>query len=294
MLVAEVIESRSPAYSVGDRVTGFLPLQKYIAFHAEATKTNIPPRKLAPGVTPESAMSMSSLLTAHIVVNNHPCAQVEEPDKTVTLCSCWGYFLVKFQRRSPQPQKTVLITSAAGPVGLAAGQMYKDKGCKVIGVTSTRKKADRVQELGFDRVIAYQEEDMDARLGELAPEGIDVFIDMVGAGQMDTGTKHMKVKGRIVQVGAASEIPNYSTGEITGWKQYIRLCSRELQVGGFLLTNHFSEFPDAIRAIVAAKMSGKLKSTETIFRGGVEKFAEVNDMCISGEGFGKNVLVLDD
>jgi len=286
-VIAEVVESRSPKFKVGDKVSSFFPLQRYVAWHGKPEAGSFAPVKLLPGQAPEAALSMGSMLTAQIVVSNHPCGWVEEP---WSLGGCFG-FVFKLLRR--KAQKTVLVTSAAGSVGITACQLYKNRGCKVIGVTSTKAKADRVKELGIDHVIAYKEEDMDTRLGEVAPEGIDVFFDNVGSLQLDTGSKHMKVGGKIVQVGAASEIPNYATGEITGWKQYIRLASRELQVGGFLLTNHFKEIPVAALKILLAQKRGKLKTMETVVHGGLDKFAECADSTFDGRGFGKSVLVLD-
>jgi len=284
--IAEVVESRSPKYKVGDKVSGFLPLQRYVVFHGES-RDGFPPVKLMPGQAPEAALSMGAMLTAQIVVSNHPCGWVEEP---WSLGGCFG-FLFKLLR--PKAQKTVLVTSAAGPVGITACQLYKNRGCKVVGVTSTRAKADKIKELGIDHVIAYKEEDMDTRLGEVAPEGIDVFFDNVGSIQLDTGSKHMKLGGKIVQVGACSEIPNYVTGDITGWKQYIRLCSRELKVGGFLLSNHFKEIPVAALKILFAQKRGKLKTMETIVHGSLDKFAACADTALNGEGFGKAVFVID-
>jgi hypothetical protein len=282
-----VVESRSPKYKVGDKVSGFLPLQRYVAFAAEGD--GFPPVKLMPGQAPEAALSMGSMLTAQIVVSNHPCGWVQEP---CSLGGCFG-FLFKLLLMRPKAQKTVLVTSAAGPVGMTACQLYKNRGCKVVGVTSTKAKADKIKELGVDHVIAYKEEDMDTRLGEVAPEGIDVFFDNVGALQLDTGTKHMKVGGKIVQVGACSEIPNYVTGEMTGWKQYVRLVSRELKVGGFLLSNHFKEIPVAALKILFAQKRGQLKTMETVVHGGLDKFAECADSVFNGQGIGKIVLAVD-
>merc|ERR1712107_225214 len=193
-----------------------------------------------------------------------------------------------------KPQKTVLITSAAGGVGIVAGQLYKNKGCKVIGVTSTRQKADRIKEFGFDAAIAYKDEDFDARLGELAPEGIDIFFDNVGAAQLDIGSKHMKVGGKIVQVGCQAEIDNYATGNLTGWKEYHRMTARELTVGGFLLSNHMSEVPRAFLSLMLMQKRGKLKSVETVQTGRWEQFTECVERLRTGDTFGRLILMFED
>eukprot|EP00931_Biecheleriopsis_adriatica_P066676 TRINITY_DN40974_c0_g1_i1.p1 TRINITY_DN40974_c0_g1~~TRINITY_DN40974_c0_g1_i1.p1 ORF type:complete len:379 (+),score=86.88 TRINITY_DN40974_c0_g1_i1:57-1193(+) len=283
-LVGEVILSRSPKYSVGDRVACFAPLFEYCALRDDGPN---PPAKLPSFVETEKALVMGAGLTAHIVINHHPCGRVDDPCCSTGISGC-----LSFLKR--QPQKTVLVTSAAGAVGSMAGQIYKHKGCKVIGVTSTRKKAEQLVGLGFDATIAYKEEDLDKRLTELAPEGLDVFFDNVGAEQLDVGSKHMKVGGRIVQVGCAAEIDNYATGDIRGWKEYHRMAARELQVGGFLLTNHLSKIPGAMLSLMTMMARGKLKTAETIVSGDLDKWAECVDRLHSGDCFGRIVLTLDE
>jgi len=280
--VGEVIASRSKKYAVGDRVASFSPLYLYCALKDDAPN---PPAKLPSFAVTEKALVMGAGLTAHIVINNHPCAVVDQPS-----CSsgCFS-FLGKKQ------QKTVLVTSAAGGVGSIAGQLYKNKGCKVIGVTSTREKADRLLEFGgFDAVIAYKEEDLEKQLGELAPEGFDVFFDNVGGAQLDAGSKHMKVGGRIVQVGCCSEIDNYADGNIRGWKEYHRMAARELLVGGFLLTHHLSKIPGALLSMLLMISRGKLKTAETVVHGGLDKWAECVDRLHTGDCFGRLVLSLEE
>ena len=181
--IADVVETRSAAYAVGDAVWGMGPLFRTLDLATDGS-TGMPPLKVPPGVRPEAMLSVvtpSAGITAYCAVEHHPCGRVEAPFDT----------------------RTVLITSAAGAVGLVLGQLYRNKGCRVIGVTSSRAKADRLERFaGYDAVIAYKTEDLDARLAELAPEGVDVFVDNVGAEQLDAGARHMKVGGRILSVGA--------------------------------------------------------------------------------------------
>lgn len=287
-LVAEVVASKSKRYSVGDRVYSFVPLQQYWAFRGDGQDLpggNAPP-KMGSG-SPESALNLGAGLTAYMVVNKHPCGRVDAPCCAGGISGCFSFL-------RPKARKTVLVTSAAGGVGIVACQLYKSKGCKVIGVTSSKQKADRLKAFGCDASIAYKEEDFDTRLGELAPEGIDVFFDNVGAEQLDIGSKHMKVGGKIVQVGCQAEIDNYATGNIRGWKEYHRMVAREMLVGGFLLTNHMGKIPEAFLGLMMMTKRGKLKSVETIINGSWGRFTECVDRLRTGDTFGRLILMFDD
>ena len=63
----------------------------------------------------------------------------------------------------------VLITAAAGGTGQIAVQWAKQKGCYVIGMTSTEEKAAFLRQLGADLVINYREQNVDQVLREKFP-----------------------------------------------------------------------------------------------------------------------------
>src|SRR5205085_12698192 len=81
----------------------------------------------------------------------------------------------------------VVVSGAAGATGSTVGQIAKIKGAgKVIGVAGGRQKCDWIAgELGFDATIDYKNEDVAARLRELAPDGIDLYFDNVGGEILD-------------------------------------------------------------------------------------------------------------
>ena len=96
---------------------------------------------------------------------------------------------------------------------------------------------------------------MDQQLAQLAPEGIDVFMDNVGSHQLDIGTKHMNVSGKVVIVGCMSEVDRFGH-EVHGYKGYLHVAARELTVGGFLVYNHVKEIPLAIMSMAWMLQSG--------------------------------------
>jgi hypothetical protein len=276
--IADVVETKSSAFAVGDKVWGLGPLFRFrdVAADGSDQAGGMPPLKAFAGVPVEKLLSVvtpSAGVTAYCAVEHHPCGRVDEP----------------FEKR------TVLVTSAAGAVGLVIGQLYKNKGCRVIGVTSSREKADRLEKFGgYDAVIAYKTEDLDARLSELAPAGVDVFIDNVGAEQLDAGTRHMKIGGRILSVGAIGEMDAMVTGTVKGMKEYLRIPARELTLGGFLMYNHFDKILEAVMALSAMLAEGKRRSAETAVQAGLEKWTECVDKVYGSQTFGRMILALND
>lgn len=286
--VGVVVESKSKKYKLGTRI--YLPFHPLMEFSAHCddgsdSKTG-PPIKVHDSLRSEdmmSALSPGAGVTAYCAINYNIAGRVDDAFCAGGLVSC---FIGLFKKRQ---QKTVLVTSAAGAVGVIAGQLYKSKGCKVIGVTSTREKADRLLDYGFDATIAYKTEDMDARLKELSPEGIDVFMDNVGAEQLDIGTRHMKVCGKIVSIGAMSEVDNFA-GQVKGYKEYLRVPARELTFSGFLMYNHMKRIPGSIMAMVMKVRSGTVKSAETVVDGSFESWAQAVDGLYGGATFGRLIL----
>lgn len=273
--ISEVVESRSAEYAVGDSIWGMGALFALRDLAADGSDAGgMRPLKVPPGVRPEAMLSVvtpSAGITAYCAVEHAPCGRVEPP----------------YEKR------TVLVTSAAGAVGLVLGQLYHNKGCRVIGVTSSRAKADRLEAFGgYDAVIAYKSEDLDARMQALAPAGFDVFVDNVGAEQLDAGARHMKIGGRILSVGAIGEMDAMVSGKIRGWKEYLRVPARELTFGGFLMYNHFDQLLGAFVALSQMLAEGKLKSAETVVHGGFERWAECVDRVYASDTFGRMILAV--
>jgi NADPH-dependent curcumin reductase CurA len=104
------------------------------------------------------------------------------------------------------PGDTVFVSSAAGAIGSMAGQIARLLGAgRVIGSTSSEEKAKRlVSELRYDGAIVRGEKPMAAQLAEVAPDGIDVYLDTVGGSQLQAAVKAARTGARFVVVGALS------------------------------------------------------------------------------------------
>jgi NADPH2:quinone reductase len=108
-----------------------------------------------------------------------------------------------------QPGETLLVLGASGGVGLAAVQIGKAMGARVIAAASSDAKLAVCRENGADEVINYGTEDLRARIKALtAGKGVDVVYDPVGGPYSEPALRDMAWNGRFLVVGfAAGEIP---------------------------------------------------------------------------------------
>ena len=105
--------------------------------------------------------------------------------------------------------ETLLVLGAAGGVGLAAIQLGKAMGARVIAAASSDEKLKVCRNNGADESINYGSEDLRARVKIItAGKGVDVVYDPVGGPYSEPALRDMAWKGRFLVVGfAAGDIP---------------------------------------------------------------------------------------
>lgn len=108
-------------------------------------------------------------------------------------------------RAKLQEGETVLVLGAAGGVGIAAVQLAKAMGAKVIAAASSSEKLAFARENGADEVINYTDEDLKARVKELTEgKGVDVVYDPVGGDLAEPALRASGWQSRYLVVGFAS------------------------------------------------------------------------------------------
>lgn len=189
------------------------------------------------------------------------------------------------------PGDVVLVSGAAGGVGSVAGQIAKGRGAtRVIGVAGGGEKCRYlVDELGFDEAIDHRNEDLNTRLGELAPDGIDVFFDTVGGTQFEIAQRHAAFGARFALCGALA-------GQIGGGEgghprlDIMNAIVREIQIRPFT-TMHT---PDQIRAwfayYIPALADGSMTLPLTLIDGDLTRAISALDELLAGVHRG-NVIV---
>lgn len=109
------------------------------------------------------------------------------------------------QRGALQGGETLLVLGASGGVGLAAIEIGKAMGARVIAAASSAEKLEVARQAGADELINYQDEDVRERLKTLTKgQGVDVVIDPVGGDLFETVFRSIAWNGRMLVIGFAS------------------------------------------------------------------------------------------
>ena len=118
-----------------------------------------------------------------------------------------GYYGLKF-RGNLKPGETLLVLGAAGNVGLAAVELGKLMGARVIAAASSREKLSVCVDRGADETIDYSTEDLKTRAKELTGgKGVDVIYDCVGGDYAEAALRAIGWEGRFLVIGFTAGIP---------------------------------------------------------------------------------------
>ena len=187
----------------------------------------------------------------------------------------------------PESGETLLISSAAGPVGATCGQIGKTLGLTVVGLAGGPEKCAYLTELGFDAVIDYKaESDLVAAMAAACPDGVDIYFDNVGGEMLDAAILTMKPKGRIVVSGQVSE---YNQETPTGIRQTTRFITHRLRMEGLVVYDYAKQFPEAQAAMAGLIRDGKLSYKEDI-SSGIEDAPRDYAALFAGANFGRRLI----
>lgn len=260
--VGEVVESKYAGLAEGDMVQGMFGWQEYAAVDVEGAL--LPVQKLPEGVSPEMALSVLGItgLTAY-----------------------FGMLDVG----KPVEGDTVVVSGAAGATGSIAGQIAKIKGCRVIGIAGGPDKCKWLTDVaGFDEAIDYKSEDVQKRLRELCPKGINVFYDNVGGEILDAALANIANGARIAICGGISGYNNERTMP-AGPQNYMMLVLKTSTMQGFLLGQFGTRFGEAAAQLGAWVAEGKIKFAVDV-QEGIENTPKTFLRLFAGANLGKQLL----
>ena len=183
---------------------------------------------------------------------------------------------------------TVVVSAAAGSVGIYAGQLAKASGCKVIGIAGSDEKCrEVVDSLGFDGCINYKNGNLLKDLKEMCPKGISLYFDNVGGHILEAVLVRMQNGGRIVCCGAISQ---YESSSPTGPRNVPGfIITKRLKMEGFIVMDFQEKHLKAINHMKALLDEGKIKVVEDIAEG-LESAPEALVDLLNGKNFGKSMV----
>lgn len=260
--VGEVVESLNPRYAVGDKVMGIFGWQDYAVVDEARVMRKVRERDVP--------------LSASLGV--------------LGLNGLTAYFGLLDVCR-PKAGETVVVSTAAGAVGSAVGQIAKIKGCRTVGVTGGSHKVRQcLREFGFDAAIDYKAApDLDEALQAACPNGVDAYFDNTSGPIHDAVMRQINLHARIAICGTAS----YASWD--PWHEGPRperhLLVKRAIMQGFLTTDFAARYEEAIADLVGWIRDGRLRYREDMLEG-IEAAPGAIQTLYSGANDGKLVIRL--
>lgn len=184
--------------------------------------------------------------------------------------------------------ETVLVHAAAGALGLAAVEIAKIKGAKVLGTVGSAGKAEVVRSRGADAVFDYSQPDWVARVSEITQgRGADVIFDSVGGAVTEQSLRCIAYGGRLLIAG-------FSSGTIPALAANRLLLRNASAIGVYWSHEHDSPIVDAaITELLGLYARGRIKPhVDTRWR--LDELPVALAALRSRQSMGKIVLRADD
>jgi NADPH2:quinone reductase len=125
--------------------------------------------------------------------------------RAAALIQSYSTMLFTLTRRTHlEPGEWVLVLGAGGGIGLAATDVARALGGRVIAAASSPDKLEAARAMGAEAVIAYEEEDLKTRAREIAGGGVDLVVDPVGGRHSEAALRATRHFGRFCVLGFAS------------------------------------------------------------------------------------------
>ena len=192
----------------------------------------------------------------------------------------------------PKQAETVVVSGAAGAVGMVVGQIAKIQGCHVIGIAGSDEKIKLLkEEFGFDGAISYkQTADIKVAIAELCPNGVDIYFDNVGGEISDAVIANINKGARIIICG---QISSYNDNEApAGPRPQSALLKKSALMQGFIVGNYASRFPEGVLQLAEWLRTGKLNYRETIVKG-FERLPDTFISLFEGGNTGKMLVEIE-
>lgn len=261
LAVGEIIESRHPDYRPGEIVAGWFGWQEWATVEASAIIRRVIesdlPHSLALGVL--GINGVTALIGLTVI-------------------------------GEPKSGETVLVSTAAGAVGSAVGQIAKILGCRSVAVAGGPDKAAQCLDVfGYDAAIDYKAPGLGEAIDRACPDGVNIYFDNTSGIISDTVYPRLAVGARVVICGTAS---------ISSWDPWPagprierHLLVKRARAQGFVIMDYMDRWEASVATLADWVRAGKLRYQEDILHG-IEACPDALAGLYRGENRGKRLIRL--
>jgi NADPH-dependent curcumin reductase CurA len=260
--VGTVIASRHPDFAIGEVVQGRFGWQQFARLSGDSAaltfKVN---QRVAPISTALGPLGMTG----------------------------WTAWVGLKQIGRLQVGQTLVVSGAAGGVGSIVGPVAANMGAPAIGIAGSDEKcAMLVERLGYKAAINYRTQNVEARLAQLCPDGINVFFDNVGGPILDAALANLAPYGRVVLCGRISQylLGAEETYRLANWGQ---VGAKRGAMEAFFIYDYADHFLEAETTMAGWIGAGKLSYAEDI-TDGIETMPAALISLFDGTNRGKRLV----
>jgi NADPH-dependent curcumin reductase len=256
-----VVASRHPGYAEGDRVMGMFGWQDYAVSDGASVTRKVK----------ETDMPLSLSLGI------------------LGLNGITAYFGL-LDLGEPRPGDTVVVSTAAGAVGSAVGQIAKLSGCRTVGLTGGPAKVKLCREqFGYDAAIDYKTGHLDEALAAACPRGVDVYFDNTAGAISDAVLRQLAIRARIVICGTAS-VASWDPPPM-GPRVERQILVKRARMSGFLAFDYYPRYEEAVARLADWIREDRIRYLEDIVDG-IESCPGAIAELYRGENLGKRLIRL--
>ncbi|ALM53125.1 NADP-dependent oxidoreductase [Halomonas huangheensis] len=161
----------------------------------------------------------------------------------------------------------VLVSAASGAVGSLAVQLAKASGGTVVGLAGSQAKRDWLESQGI-KAVDYRNktaEQLTEDLRSACPDGFDIYYENVGGVCLEAALNCLKVGARIAVCGMISRYND--TESVAGPSNLAMILIRRARMQGFIIFDHWDEYPQFVAEIGPRVAAGEISYTETVRHG---------------------------
>lgn len=197
-----------------------------------------------------------------------------------------------FEQAGVQMGETVLVHAAGSGVGTAAVQLGRAAGANVFGTSRTADKLERAKPYGLSRYIVIKDDPtvlIHAVQGWTGGQGVNVILDLVGAGYLDANLSALASRGRMMLVGTTS-------GSKATFDFAKAMSKRAKIIGTILRARSAEEKAKATRLfgvhVVPLLANGQVRPViDSVYK--LDQVRDAHNRMESNESFGKIVLLTE-